>query len=128
MDKGIIYKKEVYAIVGAAMEVHRNLGCGFTEPVYQDALELEFQREGIPYERELAYPIFYKGVKLDKFFRPDFVCYDNIIVELKALDSLSSEHYSQVFNYLKAANKKLGLLINFGLSSLVYKRILFDKT
>ena len=127
MEKEILYKEEVYAIVGAAMNVHKELGCGFTEPVYQDALEIEFQHLGISYEREKPFPIFYKGVRLEKYFRPDFVCYDKIIIELKALDGFNSDHYSQVFNYLKASNMKLGLLINFGLSSLVSKRVLFEK-
>lgn len=106
------------------MEVHRILGCGFTEPVYQDALEQEFQIRHIPYEREKTYQISYKEVKLDKLFRVDFLCYDDIIVELKAVDRFTDEHYSQVFNYLKASGTKLGLLINFGLSSLSSQRIL----
>lgn len=105
------------------MEVHRVVGMGFTEPVYQDALEIEFKLRGIPYEREKTFGLEYKGNKLDKTFRTDFVCYDSIIVELKALYSLENEHVTQVYNYLKASGMKLGLLINFGRESLSYERI-----
>ena len=120
----ILYKEESYSIVGACMEVHRNLGCGFLEAVYQEALEIELKAKLIPYEREKVLKIYYKGVLLDKDYRADFICYDNILLELKALDSLRSEHTSQVLNYLKATGYKLGLLINFGKESLEYKRML----
>ena|SRR5690554_4266531 len=120
----ILYKEESYSIVGACMEVHRNLGCGFLEAVYQEALEIELKAKLIPYEREKVLKIYYKGVLLYKDYRADFICYDNILLELKALDSLRSEHTSQVLNYLKATGYKLGLLINFGKESLEYKRIL----
>ena len=105
------------------MEVHKVLGCGFTEPVYQEALELEFQLRNIPYVREKKFQITYKGRLLDKDFRPDFVCYDEIIVELKAVSDFTDEHYAQVYNYLKACEMDLGLLINFGKKSLEHKRI-----
>ena len=105
------------------MEVHRIIGCGFTEPIYQEALEEEFKLRGIPYQREKTIHITYKGKVLSKDFRPDFICYDKIIVELKAVDDLVDEHYSQVYNYLKATGLQLGLLINFGKKSLEYKRI-----
>ena len=105
------------------MEVHKVLGCGFTEPVYQEALELEFQLRNIPYVREKNFQIIYKGQILEKEFRPDFVCYDEIIVELKAVSDFTDEHYAQVYNYLKACQMDLGLLINFGKKSLEYKRI-----
>ncbi len=98
MDKKIIYKDESYNIVGAAMEVHSILGCGYTEPVYQQALEHEFKLRNIPYEREKTFSINYKGITLEKNFRVDFVCYGKIIVELKAVSSLVNEHYSQVYN------------------------------
>ena len=124
MTDQLIYKEESYAIIGAAMEVHRHIGCGFTEAVYQEALEHEFCLRGIPYEREKTVRIVYKGKELDKEFRVDFVCYDEIIVELKAVDSLTKEFTSQVFNYLKASDCELGLLINFGKSSLEHKRII----
>lgn len=105
------------------MEVHKVIGTGFTEPVYQDALEIEFKLREIPYEREKVFNLEYKGYKLDKTFRADFVCYGSIIVELKALYSFENEHLAQVYNYLKASGMKLGLLINFGRDSLMYERI-----
>ena len=123
MEDSILYKKESYDIIGAAMEVHRIIGCGFTEPVYQEALELEFDLRGIPYEREKTFRVTYKGQLLDKEFRADFVCYDSIIVELKAVTDITDEHYTQVYNYLKASGLSLGLLINFGKKSLEHKRV-----
>ncbi len=119
----IILKEESYKIIGAAMEVHRELGAGFVEPVYQEALELEFLRQNIPYVREQNLNIFYKGQKLTKHYLADFVCYNQIIVELKALSELSGDHEAQVLNYLKASQIKLGLLINFGSKSLQFKRL-----
>lgn len=119
----MLYQQESYDIIGAAMEVHKVIGTGFTEPVYQDALEIEFKLRGIPYEREKIFGLEYKGNKLDKTFRADFVCFGSIIVELKALYCFDNEHLSQVYNYLKASGMKLGLLINFGRDSLMYERI-----
>lgn len=119
-----IFKKETYNIIGAAMEVHKVLGCGFSEYVYQEALKKEFEIQQIPFEKEKTFVVFYKDMILDKDFRTDFVCYDKIVVELKAVESLANEHYSQVLNYLKVTGFKLGLLINFGESSLVVKRII----
>jgi GxxExxY protein len=123
MEDRILFKEESYKIIGAAMEVHKVLGTGFTEPVYQEALELEFQLRDIPYVREKNFQITYKGQILEKEFRPDFVCFDEIIVELKAVSDFTDEHYAQVYNYLKACQMGLGLLINFGKKSLEYKRI-----
>jgi GxxExxY protein len=119
----ILYKEESYNIIGAAMEVHRIIGNGFTEPVYQDALEVEMRMRGIPYEREKTFDLSYKGVKLDKTFRADFVCYNSIIVELKSVYQLADEHTAQVYNYLKASGLSLGLLLNFGRISLQHERI-----
>jgi GxxExxY protein len=119
----VLYKEESFNIIGAAMEVHRIIGCGFTEPIYQEALEEEFKLRGIPYQREKVLHVTYKGKTLSKDFRPDFICYDRIIVELKAVDDFVDEHYSQVYNYLKATGLQLGLLINFGKKSLYHKRI-----
>jgi GxxExxY protein len=119
----IIYKAESYNIIGAYMEVHRVLGCGFLEEVYQEALEREFIERKIPYVRESQLNILYKGELLNKHYKADFVCYDKIIIELKALSELITDHQSQTINYLKAANFKLSILINFGTKSLEYKRI-----
>ena len=118
----LIYKEEVYNIIGAAMEVHNELGCGFLEAVYQEAFEIELQNQKISHNREEVIEIYYKDIVLDKKYRADFICYDKIIVELKALSQLSSENEAQVLNYLKATNMKVALLINFGSKSLQYKR------
>ena len=113
-DAMIIYKEESYKIVGAAFKVYNGLGPGFLEAVYQEALEIEFQRQGIPYEREKDIKIFYDGVELKQSYRADFVCYNKIIVELKAVSSLDDAHHAQVYNYLHATGFKLGILLNFG--------------
>ena len=123
----MIYKEEAYKIIGAAMEVHKTLGRGFLEAVYQEALEKEFRLQKIPYKREQQLSIEYKGEKLSKYYMADFICYEKIIVELKALSNLTTEHDAQILNYLKATNSKLGLLINFGAISLEYKRLVNEK-
>lgn len=111
----MLYNKEQsYAINGAAMNVYNTLGHGFLEAVYQEALELEFIKRGIPYEREKELKISYEGKELRQTYKADFVCYGDIIVELKAVAHLDDSHRSQVFNYLKATGFKLGLLYNFG--------------
>ena len=110
----IIRKEDSYKIVGAAMEVFNQLGHGFLEAVYQEALEREFKSRGIPYEREKELTIFYKGELLEQTYKADFICYEDIIVELKAVALLQDSHRSQVYNYLRATKNKLGLLINFG--------------
>src|ERR1035437_6206005 len=119
----LLFKNESYQIIGAAMEVHKELGCGFLEAVYQEALELEFQNRNIRYQREALLTIEYKGRTLIKQYTADFICFDKIVVELKALSALESSHEAQLLNYLKATNFKLGVLINFGEQSLRYKRI-----
>jgi GxxExxY protein len=116
-----------FNIIGACMEVHRHLGCGFLEAVYQEALEWELKKQGIPFEREKSLPITYKGTLLNKFYVADFICYNKVILELKALSELTSQHEAQVINYLKATDIELGLLINFGQPSLKYKRLLLTK-
>jgi GxxExxY protein len=126
--EGIIFKDEAFNIIGAAMEVHKELKNGFLEPVYQEALEKEFIIQNIQFERESLINIYYKGERLDKCYKADFICFDEIIIELKALNDLTTEHESQLINYLKATNKKLGILINFGKSSLQYKRIINNAT
>ena len=110
----IIYKDESYKIVGAAFNVYNKLGHGFLEAVYQEALEIEFKKQGIPYEREKELKITYDGVELKATYKPDFVCYNKIIVELKAVSYLEDSHRAQVYNYLHATGFKLGLLMNFG--------------
>ena len=122
-QQDLIYKDEAYEIIGAAMAVHRELGPGFLEAVYQEALEIEFKLRDIPYEREKLLNIDYKGHTLTKYYNADFVCYNKIIVETKAQRELTSIDEAQTYNYLKATGYKLGLLINFGERSLKYKRI-----
>jgi len=122
--QNLLFKDESYKIIGAAINVHNLLGCGFLEPVYQEALQIEFELLQIPFQREVPLPIIYKGRQLEKNYVADFVCYGKIIVELKALSALTSEHKAQVINYLKAASFELGLLINFGTSKLITERII----
>lgn len=126
-DNDFPLKNETYSIIGAAMEVHKTLGCGFLEAVYQEALEIEFKKQQIPYKREEILNIYYKNEILKKHYLADFVCYDKIIIELKALAELSTDHESQVLNYLKATGLQVGLLLNFGAKSLQYKRIISEK-
>ena len=108
------YKEETYKINGAAMRVCNTLGHGFLEAVYQEALEIEFKKQEIPYEREKEIVITYDGIELKHTYRADFVCYGKIIVELKAVSKLDDAHRSQLYNYLCATGYKVGLLYNFG--------------
>lgn len=123
----LIYKDEVYAIIGAAMEVHRELGCGFLEAVYQEALELELQARKISFVPQKELPITFKGSILKKTYLVDYVAYEKIIVEIKALDQLTTREEAQVINYLKASGVEVGVLINFGTESLQWKRIIRTK-
>ena len=118
---------ESYAIIGAAMEVHRVLGWGFLEPVYQAALELEFQLRHIPYTREVGLPVHYKGMRIRVGYRADFVCFDRFLVELKTVQTLTTREESQLLNYLAASRVVVGLLLNFGSRSLEYRRFLPPK-
>src|SRR3954452_20899888 len=117
-----------YAIIGAAMEVHRQLGCGFLEPVYQEALELEFANRTIPSAREHKLQLTYKGKLMSAKYSVDFICYDSVVVELKALTHLSGTEESQVLNYLKATGLEVGLLLNFGTRSLTHRRFVLTKS
>ena len=119
----LYYKDEAYFIIGLCMDVHNELGKGFAEAVYGDALELELKSNGVPYQREVRFPINYKGKILSHQYVADFVIEDKIILELKAIEKLTSSHIKQTLNYLAASKLKLGLLINFGEDSLSYKRI-----
>jgi len=121
----LIYPEEAYQLVGLAMRVHRELGCGFLEPVYQEAFEILLRRNAVPFEREKLLPIYFMGEKLKKEYYADFVCFDKIIVEFKAVSELTAVHEAQVMNYLKAAHFKLGLLFNFGQTSLAHRRIVY---
>ena len=119
----LIYPNESFEIIGAAMAVHNTIGRGFTEKVYQEALAIEFQEKGIPFQREVELHAIYKGTTLSATFVPDFICYDKIIVELKAVKELDDMHRAQAFNYAKIADMELALLINFGESRLTYERL-----
>ena len=124
----IAFPKESYKITGCMMNVHRELGCGFLEKVYQEALEREFITEGIPYQREVKLRITYKGIPLQQEYIADFVCYGRIIIELKAISKLSVIERAQVINYLKATGYELGILANFGEISLKTERFCNMKT
>jgi GxxExxY protein len=124
-EKALILKDEVYAIVGAAMEVHSELGSGFLEAVYHSALKVELAARQIPFESEKLLEVYYKGQKLSAEYSADLVCYGQIIVELKALDGLSGKEEAQVLNYLKAIGRHIGVLINFGSrGKLEWKRLI----
>ena len=123
----IIFRNESYKIIGAAMEVHRKLGPGFLESVYSEALELEFQKAGISYEKDKKLVVYYEGKPLKKFFKADYLCFDNIIVEIKASAFIHNDNNRQTINYLNAVNKPVGLLINFGEASLKWKRFVNSK-
>jgi len=118
----LLYKEEVFKIIGACMEVHKELGSGFLEAVYHEALMIELNKKNIPFETNVRLKVNYKNQVLQKVYYADIICYDKIIVELKAMDGLVPEHYAQVINYLKATGYQLGLLINFGTKSLQYKK------
>jgi GxxExxY protein len=119
----IVFKEESYAIMGVCMDVHRELGSGYLEIVYKDAIEIEFIRLGIPYEREKEFQVIYKGTPLKRTFNVDFYVYDKINLEIKAKSGLVDEFVRQIINYNSCSNSKLGLLVNFGKPSLESKRI-----
>ena len=115
---------QTHAIIGACMEVHNELGCGYLEPVYQEAVDRELELRGIPFRREVVLPVCYKGSRLSCSYKADFVCYDSIILEMKALGKLTTLEYSIIINYLKASGYQRGLLVNFGSESLEFKRFI----
>ena len=119
----IIHKEESFQIIGKCMEVHNNLGAGFLEIVYKDALEWEFKKAGIPYEREKEYAVNYKGNILPHKFYADFVVFDKIVLEVKGVSGITDEFVAQCLNYLKVSGNNLALLVNFGELKLSYKRI-----
>ena len=124
MAVNIVFKEESYKIIGSCIKVHQALGCGFLESVYQEALERQFHLDGVPFEREKLVNVYYNNEKLDKYFKADFLCFDKIIVELKAKSFIHQDNIEQTRNYLKSTKLQLGLLVNFGEKSLTYKRIL----
>ena len=127
MTKELILKDEVYTVIGAAFEVSNELGSGFLEPVYQEALEIEFEERNIPFFAQPRAEIHYKNRILKKEYIPDFLCFDELIVEIKALKEITGIEESQVLNYLKATKKPLALLINFGAPKLEWRRLAYTR-
>ena len=121
----LLYKDESFDIIGKCMEVHNNLGPGFLEIVYKDALEWEFRKANIPFEREKMYEVKYKNIILPHKFYADFVVFDKIILEVKAVSSITDEFVARAINYLKVSNNKLALIVNFGEMKLKFKRIVY---
>jgi len=121
----IILKEESYLLIGKCMEVHRNLGMGFKEIIYKDALEIEFKQNNIAYKREKKFIIEYKGIVLPHSYYADFVVFDSIILEVKSTPYIINSFVAQTINYLKASGLKLGIIANFGEKSFTYKRIVF---
>ena len=120
----ILYKQESYEIMGACFNVYNEKGNGFLEPVYQDCMEIELGFQKIPSIPQPKLDLFYRDIKLKHYYVPDFICYEKIVLELKAVEKLTKEHYAQVFNYLKVTGLKLGIIVNFGhYPDLEYKRI-----
>ena len=119
-----LLKDECYRVIGACIEVHNELGNGFLEAVYAEAMVHEFISRKIPFKKETRLDVHYQGVKLEKFYVADFICFGELIIEIKACDGLIEEHVAQVLNYLKATNLKVGLLINFGTKKLQTKRVI----
>ena len=120
----LLFKDESYKIIGSCMKVHSALGPGFSESVYQEALSIQFTKDEIPFVREKVLDVYFEGEKLKKHFKADFICFETIVVELKASSFIHYDNIEQTRNYLKSTRFKLGLLVNFGEKSLVYKRVL----
>ena len=113
-QQALLYKNEVFSIQGAIFDVYREMGCGFLEAVYQECLEKEFQAREIPFASQQILSLKYKRKRIKQTYHPDFICYDKIIIELKAVKELAKIHEAQLHNYLKASGLRLGLLVNFG--------------
>lgn len=124
----IVFKEESYRIIGSCLAVYNKLGSGFLESVYQEALEIQFKKDKIPFVKERKLHIKFDDIQLDKFFKADYVCFDSIIVELKATPFIHKNDLAQVLNYLRATDMRLGILVNFGEKSLTYKRILNSRS
>lgn len=120
----LLFEQQTYIIIGACIEVHKILGNGFLESVYEEALEKEFIKRNIPYKRQCKLSLFYDGKQMDKYFKVDFLCFETIILEIKAACFLNNEMKKQTINYLNASNLQVGLLVNFGESSLRWKRFI----
>ncbi|MEO2050600.1 MAG: GxxExxY protein [Allomuricauda sp.] len=120
----IIYKNESYFVIGLCMDIHNELGKGFSEAVYSDALEMELKSNGVPFQREVRFDIIYKGEKLKHYYYADYLVDDKFILELKAVEKISNSHIKQTLNYLAASKMQLGLIINYGEDSLSYKRVI----
>lgn len=127
VDKQILFKEESYQIIGICMKVHRILGPGFLEAVYEEALEREFIKMNIPFQRQKKLDIYYEDQKLNKFYKADFICYDKILLEIKSVSYIPSSFHDQTKNNCVATKVELGLLINFGQPSLFYKRFINTK-
>jgi len=120
----MLYAEEVYSIIGACFEVYKRMGSGFLEAVYQECLEIEFEQKGVPFVAQKELSLLYRDRVLNKTYVPDFVCYGEIIVEIKAIQELSEEHYAQLLNYLHGSGKRVGILANFGhYPKLEYRRM-----
>jgi len=124
MTTALQYENETYQIIGSCMTVHKSLGCGFLESVYQEAIEKTFTKNKLPYKRQQKMKILFEGVELTKYFIADFVCFDKVILEIKACEYITKNHQSQLLNYLKSTKMEIGLLVNFGESSLKWKRLI----
>ena len=122
--KELLYEEETYKIIGACMKVHRNLGAGFLESVYQESLEKELAKQAIHFDRQVKLQLTYDGQPLKKYFIADFVCYEKILLEIKATSFLIKDFEAQTINYLKSTGLPVGMLINFGQQSLTWKRFI----
>lgn len=110
----LTHEKETYEILGACFEVYKEKGCGFLEAVYQECLEIELELRGVPFCSQVVLPLDYKGRPLNKTYVADLLCFDKVVVEIKAVSKVTDEHRAQVYNYLRATNQRVGLLVNFG--------------